>query len=66
MLKIKPNPDTEFYNMITQKVKDNDGYCPCMLTKTPQTKCPCKVFREQDTEGFCHCKRLYKEIISNT
>ena len=33
MLKIVPNPDTEFLKEITQKVIDNDGYCPCLLYK---------------------------------
>lgn len=37
----------------------NGGYCPCMVAKTPDTKCPCKAFREQ-TEGVCHCGRFEK------
>lgn len=65
MLKIKPNPDTEFYNKITQAVNDNDGYCPCMLQKTEDTKCMCKAFREQETGGFCHCKRFIKTEVNN-
>jgi len=65
MFKIKPNPDTEFYNKITQAVKNNDGYCPCMLQKTENTKCMCKAFREQKTEGFCHCKRFIKTEVNN-
>lgn len=56
---ITQNPDKDFYKEITQKVKDNDGYCPCALVKTPDTKCMCKEFKEQK-EGFCHCKRFYK------
>lgn len=56
---ITQNPDKDFYKEITQKVKDNDGYCPCALIKTPETKCMCKEFKEQE-EGFCHCKRFYK------
>lgn len=65
MLKIIPNPDPEQYNLITQKVLDNDGYCPCLLEKNADTKCMCKDFREQTTEGFCHCKRFKKVIIRN-
>jgi hypothetical protein len=30
-LKIIPNPDKEEYDEITQAVKDNDGYCCCLL-----------------------------------
>ena len=46
---------------IAAAVQKNDGYCPCMRTKTPDTKCMCKEFREQK-EGICHCG-LYQKII---
>ncbi len=62
-LKIIPNPDKEEYDEITQAVKDNDGYCPCLIIRNPDTKCICKEFREQATEGFCHCGR-YIKILS--
>ena len=65
MTRYTKNPDTEFYNKITQAVKNNDGYCPCMLQKTEDTKCMCKAFREQKTEGFCHCKRFIKTEVNN-
>ena len=42
-------------------VIQNDGYCPCMVNKIPDTKCPCKDFREM-TEGVCHCGR-YEKVI---
>ena len=60
MLKIVKNPDDSVYQEITQAVKDNDGYYPCMINKTADTKCPCKEFREQDFEGECHCGRYLK------
>ena len=63
MLKIFKNPDTEIYEDVTKAVQDNNGYCPCMITKTADTKCPCKEFREQDFEGECHCGRYCKVII---
>ena len=47
---------------IAAAVKENDGYCPCMRTKTLDTKCMCKEFRELKEEGICHCG-LYKKII---
>ena len=37
---------------IQDAVKANDGYCPCMRTKSPDTKCMCKEFREQECD-FC-------------
>jgi len=51
---IKLNPDKEFVKEFIEKVKNNDGYCPCRVSKTPDTKCMCKEFREQE-EGECHC-----------
>lgn len=58
MIKIEKMPDSE---EIAQAVKNNEGYCPCMRQKTPDTKCMCKAFREQ-AEGVCHCG-LYKKTI---
>ena len=46
---------------IATAVKANDGYCPCMRVRTPDTKCMCKEFRESTTEGYCHCGLFYKE-----
>ena len=57
---IKVNDDKELVTEIRQKLKDNEGYCPCRLQKTPDTKCMCKEFREQE-EGECHCG-LYVKI----
>ena len=53
-MSIKLNPDKEFVKEFIEKVKNNDGYCPCRISKTPDTKCMCKEFREQE-EGECHC-----------
>lgn len=59
-LKTIKNPNKEEYDEITQAVKDNDNYCPCLLYKNDDTKCICKAFREQETEGYCHCGRFLK------
>lgn len=53
-MKIKVNSDKELVDIIRQKLKENDGYCPCRLHKTEETKCICKEFLEQP-EGECHC-----------
>ena len=59
------NPDAEFVKGLKQRIKKNSGFCPCRLEKNPDTKCPCKEFREQiadeNFEGYCHCL-LYKKI----
>ena len=58
-MKIELNPDKEFVKMFREKLKANDNYCPCRTSKTPDTKCMCKEFREQE-EGECHCGLYYK------
>ena len=45
---------------IAMLVAANGGYCPCAIEKTPDTKCICKEFREQEEPGFCHCGRYEK------
>ena len=59
-MKIKLSNDKELVSEIKQKLKENSGYCPCRLSKTEDTKCPCKEFREQIVPGECHCGLLYK------
>ena len=53
-MRIELNPDKEFVKEFREKLKANDGYCPCRVVKTPETKCMCKEFTEQK-EGECHC-----------
>lgn len=60
MFKIVVNPDSVKYAEISQAVKDNDNYCPCLVERNEDTLCMCKDFREQNEEGFCHCKRFLK------
>ena len=60
MLKIIKNPDENKYNEVTEAVKKADGYCPCMLQRTPETKCICKEFKDQTETGECHCGRFLK------
>lgn len=47
---------------VAELVRANDGYCPCAIQKTEDTKCICKEFREQETSGLCHCGR-YKKVV---
>lgn len=57
---IKVTQDKELEKAIRKALKDNDGYCPCRVQKTEDTKCMCKEFREQ-INGECHCGLYYKE-----
>lgn len=61
-MKIKINPDKNVVIDIRAKLKENDGYCPCSLIKTEETKCPCKEFLEEGAVGsFCHCGLYFKQ-----
>lgn len=53
-MRIIENADKEFAAKMHEAIRDNHGYCPCSLKKTPDTKCMCKEFREME-EGTCHC-----------
>ena len=58
-MKIELSKDDELVREIRQKIKENDGYCPCCLERNEDTKCMCKEFREQKS-GECHCGLYYK------
>ena len=53
-MSISISNNTNLVNEIRQKLKDNNGYCPCKLVKNADTKCMCKEFRDME-EGECHC-----------
>ena len=58
MIKVITNPDKEYVKEIRTKLKENNGYCPCRIQKTDDTKCMCKEFRgmiANGIEGECHC-----------
>lgn len=59
MVTVKLNDDQELVKEIRKKLKENDGYCPCRIEKTEDTKCMCKEFREQKV-GECHCGLFVK------
>lgn len=63
LMKIKLSEDNDLVNDIRQQLKDNDGYCPCRLEKTLDTKCMCKEFKMQLEEGPCHCGLYEKYYI---
>ena len=57
-MKVIKNTDTNVVAEIERKLKENDGYCPCRISKTKANKCMCAEFREQiknHQEGECHC-----------
>lgn len=46
-IKVKQNDDKALVLKIRQKLKENGGYCPCVLTRRAEDKCMCKTFRDQ-------------------
>ena len=50
---MKLNTDKEKVEEIKKALKDNAGYCPCQPSKNEDTKCPCKILRE---EKRCICE----------
>ena len=65
MSRVRLNENAEVVAAIQEGLKRKDGYCPCRLERTEDTKCMCKEFRDQiadpDFEGYCHCMLYYKE-----
>lgn len=54
-MNIKMTDNVKLQKIILDKLKENNGYCPCRIEQTPDTKCMCKEFREQTNTGTCHC-----------
>ena len=61
-MNIKMTDNVKLQKIILDKLKENDGYCPCRIEQTPDTKCMCKEFVEQEQSGFCHCELYYKDV----
>lgn len=57
-MKIIINNNKELVSEIRERLKENSGYCPCRIIKTPETKCMCKEFKDMvvnNQAGECHC-----------
>lgn len=63
MMKIKMTEDVGHREKILDALRKNDGYCPCVLEKVPETKCMCKDFKEMQS-GTCHCGLYIKEVTN--
>ena len=66
-IKITLNPDKEYVQEVRTKLKENDGFCPCRIEKTEDTKCMCKEFRDMIDRGEigeCHCGLYIAEYIN--
>lgn len=61
---IRVNDNKEIVDAVKAGLKKKNGYCPCRVEISEDTKCICKEFREQMAdpgfEGYCHCMLYYK------
>ena len=63
-MSIRINSNQDLAREVQKQLIENNGYCPCALEKTPDTKCICKDFRDKISNGYkgeCHCG-LYESI----
>lgn len=57
-MKVVKNPDAAYAAEVLRRIRENNGYCPCALEKTEDTRCRCRAFRQQiknGVPGACHC-----------
>lgn len=57
-MSMKLNPNIQKRKEIGKRIVENKGFCPCMLIKNEDTKCPCKKKREEE---ICICGLYIKE-----
>lgn len=63
-MKIHITSDEELKQVIRQGLKNNEGYCPCIVNSLgkEEYKCMCKDFRENVKPGnSCHCGLYIKD-----
>lgn len=58
---VRLNPDKAFVADLIERIRANDGYCPCRVEKSIDTLCPCREFRKHYE---CTCGLYIKERIS--
>lgn len=52
------NENRNVVDKIVNRIKINNGHCPCQIQKAKETICPCV---ELKNTGICYCQ-LYKPI----
>ena len=61
MSRIKLNDDADLVNEIKQRLKENDGYCPCRVKKIPEHK-PERIHYKPGCLLPCPVPVLYREL----
>lgn len=57
-MRVKVTDDLWLKREVKQKLRENNGYCPCALVHEPDTHCICKDFRDKIEHGYigpCNC-----------
>lgn len=63
-MKVQVTSDIELRDSVRERLKDNDGYCPCVIDSRgkEEYKCMCRNFLDDTQVGeSCHCG-LYIKI----
>ena len=63
-MRLHVNTDKELVNLIREGLRNNDGYCPCVMNSKgkEEYKCICKDMRENVPVGqTCHCGLYIKD-----
>lgn len=63
-MRLHVNTDKELVNLIREGLRNNDGYCPCIMNSRgkEEYKCICQDMRENVPVGqTCHCGLYVKD-----
>ena len=63
-MRLHVNTDKELVNLIREGLRNNDGYCPCIMNSKgkEEYKCICQDMRENVSVGqTCHCGLYVKD-----
>lgn len=67
--RILQNPDKSKVAKIRESLRENEGYCPCQIERTSDTKCLCRDFHDKlgdpNFEGYCICGLYNKVKVGN-
>ena len=63
VLGIKMIDDANKIKQLTSLIAENDGYCPCAVEQTEDTKCICSEFFETTDAGPCRCGLYIKQEL---
>jgi len=57
---MKLNPDKDYVRDMREAIAKNSGFCPCIIKKSADSRCPCKDFIDKK---ICHCNLYVPEYL---